>query len=72
MLGTAVLQQSPMLLTLRENQAQATGSKDAAEGVVPEVAVTKYVADEAEASTAQNTHHRSETSKDKLKIMERS
>ena len=42
---------------------QATGAKDVAEEVVLEEAVTKDVADEADASTAQNINHLSETSR---------
>ena len=49
MAGTAVT---------RANQIQATGDEDAAKEVVPEEAVTKDVAEEADASTAQNKHYR--------------
>ena len=49
----------------QSNQIQATGEEDADEEVVPEEAVTKDVAEEAVDSTAQHTHHRSETSREK-------
>ena len=55
MAGTAVTQQSPVPLR-RANQIQATGDKDAVKEFVPEDAVTKDVAEEADASTAQHTH----------------
>ena len=71
MAGTAVMQTSPVPLR-RANQIQATGGEDEAEEVVPEEAVTKYVTEEADASTAQHTHNRSETSMDKWKILEHS
>ena len=52
----------------RENKIQSMGVEDAAKEVVPEEAVTKDVADEAEASTAQNTHNQSGTSRGKWRI----
>ena len=55
MVGTTVTQQSHVPLR-RKNQIQATGDKDADAEVVPEEAVTKGVAEEADASTAQHTH----------------
>ena len=70
MSGMALTQQSPVPLR-RANQIQATGDEEADEGVVPEDVVTKDVAEEAEASTAQNTHHRSETSREKWRILAR-
>ena len=70
MVGTAVTQQSSVPL-IRANQVQATGDENAAEEVVTEEAVTKDVADEAEASTAHHTHHQSGTSRDKWNILAR-
>ena len=57
MKGTAVMQQSLVILTLRANQVQETGAKDANGEVVQEEAVTKDITGEADASTARNTHH---------------
>ena len=57
MKGTAVMQQSLVILTLRANQVQETGAKDATWEVVQEEAVTKDITGEADASTARNTHH---------------
>ena len=51
---------------------QAPGDKDTAEEVIPDEAIRKYMAKKADASTAQNTHNRPETSKEKLKILARS
>ena len=59
MTGKAVTQQSPVPLRLA-NQIQATGDKDAAEEVALEEAINKYVAEEADASTSEHTHHWSE------------
>ena len=42
-----------------------------AEEVVLEEADTKYVAEELDASTAHNTHNRSETSREKWRILAR-
>ena len=39
------------------NQIQVTGDEDAAEEFVPGEAVTKSVAEEADASTDQNKNH---------------
>ena len=70
--GTAVMQQSSVLMTLPENQVQETGAEDTSNEIVPEETVTKDVADETEYSTTQNTHHGSDNLRDKLKILERS
>ena len=70
MAGTAVTQKSPVPLR-RGNQIQATGDEDAAKEVKPEEAVTKNVAEEVDTSTAQHTHHRSETSREKWRILAR-
>ena len=72
MVGTPVTWQPPVLLTLRANQVQAAGEKDAAKEIVSEEEVTKDVADKAYASTAHNTHHRPETLREKLTILKRS
>ena len=69
MAGTAVMQQSSMPLR-RVNQTKATGDKEASEAVVPVDAVTKDVAEEADASTTQNTNHQSEISRDNWRILE--
>ena len=68
MAGTAVAQQSPVPLR-RANQIHATGDEGAADEVVPEEAVTKDMKEEVEALTAQNKHHRSETSREKWRIL---
>ena len=70
MAGTAVTQQSPVPLR-PENQIQETGDGYAAKEVVPEEAVTKELAEEADASTAQNKHHESESSRDEWRILAR-
>ena len=62
MVGTAVTQKTPVSLR-RENQVQAMGDEEASDEVISEEVVTKYMADESDASNAQNTHHQSETSK---------
>ena len=72
MAETAVTQQPPVIRTLRENQVQATGAEDASDEIVPEEAVTKDVADEAEYSTAQHTHNQSDNLRHKMTILERS
>ena len=51
MTGKAVTRQSPVLLTLKGNQAQAMGDEDAAEKVLLEDAVNKYMVNKADAST---------------------
>ena len=56
MTGTVVTQQLPLPLR-RSNQVQVTGEEDSAEEVVPEEAFTNDVAEEADASTANHTHH---------------
>ena len=56
MAGTVVTQQSPVPMR-RANRIQSTGEEDADGEVVPEEAVTKDVAEEADASTVQHTHH---------------
>ena len=61
--GMVVTRQSPALLTLPVNQVQETWAEDAAEDAVQEEAVTKDLTGEADASTAQYTHHISETSR---------
>ena len=66
-MGMAVTQKSPVPLR-QANQVHTTGDEDATEEVVSEEAVTKDVADEADASTAQNTHNKSETSREKRRI----
>ena len=48
------------------------GAKDVAEEFVLEEGVTKDVADEADSSNFQNTHHLSETSWEKWRILARS
>ena len=68
MAGTAVTQQSPVPLR-QVNQIQATGDEDAAEEVVPEEAATKDVTEEADASSAHHTHHRSENSREEWGIL---
>ena len=60
-------QQSPVP-PRQENQVQATGDKDADEEVVPEEALTNDMVDDADASTAQHTHHQSGASREKSKI----
>ena len=62
MAGTAVTQKPPVHLR-RANQIQATGDKDETKEVLPEEAVTKEVAEEADDSTAYHTHHQSEASR---------
>ena len=59
MLGTSVMQKSPVLFIIRTNQLQSIGAKE----VVPEEAFIKDTVDEADASTIQNTHHISGTSR---------
>ena len=44
------------------------GDKDADEEVVPEEALTNDMVDDADASTAQHTHHQSGASREKSKI----
>ena len=61
-------QQSPVPLR-QADQIQSTGDEYVAMGVVPEEAVTKDMADEADASTAHHTHHQSGTSRDKWSIL---
>ena len=61
MSGTAVTQQSPVPLR-QVNKVEASGDEDESEEVVPEEVVAKDVADEADASTAHNTHNQSGTS----------
>ena len=56
MAGMAVTHQSPVPMR-RANKIQATGFKEAAKEVVLEEAVTKDVAEEVDASTAQNTNY---------------
>ena len=68
MVGMAVTQQSPFLMTLQVNQVQATGDEDASKEVVREETVTKDVTGEADASTNQHTHHRSKHSREELMI----
>ena len=51
----------PCFWNSEKNQVQETGSDKAAGEVVQEGAVTKDVLGEANASTAQHTHHLSET-----------
>ena len=55
--GTAVMQQSSVLMTLPENQVQETGAEDTSNEIVPEETVTKDVADEEEAPDSYNTHN---------------
>ena len=70
MVGKAVTQQSSM--PMRQSiQIKATGDKDTAKEVVPEEADTKDMAEEADASTADHTHHRSEISRDNWRILVR-
>ena len=69
MAGTAVTQKPPILLTLLTNQVQATGAMNADDEVVQKKAVTKDMAGKADASTAQNKHHQSETSRYKLTVL---
>ena len=57
-MGTAVTQQPPVPLR-QANQVQAMGDEDVEKEVVPEEAVTKDVADEADTSTDQHTYHQS-------------
>ena len=64
------MQQSTVTLR-RENKVQATGDKDAAKKFVLEEAVNKDVADEADASTAHNTHNQSGISREKWSILSR-
>ena len=45
------------------------GENDVADEFVPEEAVNKDVAEEADASTDQHTHHQSETSREKWRIL---
>ena len=54
------------------NQVQATGAEDASKEVVPEEVVTKDMEDKANSSTAQNKHHISKTSREKLMILAQS
>ena len=68
MAGTAVTQQSPVPLR-QANQIQATGDKNVDEEVVPEEAVTNYVAEESYTSTAHHAHNKLETSREKLRIL---
>ena len=51
------------------HQIHVTGDYEAAEEVVPEEAVTKNVAEEADDTTAHNTHHQSGTSREKWRIL---
>ena len=60
-----VTQEPPVLAKPLENQVQATEAKDEAEVVVEEKTVTKYMEDEAGASTAHHTSHKFETSKER-------
>ena len=64
--------QSSTLLILQANQAKSTGTKNVAEEVLHEEAVTKDVVGEVDNSTDQHTYHQSETSREKLTILERS
>ena len=64
--------QAPMFLILRVNQVQAIGDEDTNQEVIPEEVVTKDVADEADTSTTQNTHHESKTSRLKSTIFTQS
>ena len=70
MARTVATHQLPVPL-IQANLIQATGSKDKGDEVLPEEAVTKYVADKADTSTAPLTNHPSGTSRDKWKILER-
>ena len=72
MLGAEVKRQLPVLLTLRSNQVQETGAEYSAEEVVLEEEFTKDMVDEVDSSTDQHKHHRSETSREKLKFLTRS
>ena len=49
---------------------QETGYEYTAKEVIPEEAVTRDVTEEADASTYQHTHHLSETSWEKLVVLE--
>ena len=69
-MGMEVMQQSSISLR-QTNQVKARGDKDPAEEVVPEEAVTKDVAERANTSTAQNTHHQPGTSREKWIILSR-
>ena len=68
MAGTAVTQQSTVSLR-RANQILEKGDEDAAEEVLLEEAVTKDMTEEAGPSTTHNTHHRSETLREKWRIL---
>ena len=57
MAGTEVMWQSPVLL-IRLNKVQATGAGDAAEEVILEEVVNKYVAEKVDYSTALQSHHK--------------
>ena len=67
MAGTLVTQQPPVLLR-QMNQVQVMGYEESYEKVVLEEAVTKDVAEESDASTAQYIYHRPGNSKEKWKI----
>ena len=47
------------------------GDKEGGEEVVREESVTKDVAEDADASTSQNTHYQSGNSREKCRILER-
>ena len=51
MAGMAVTLQSPVLMTLQENQVQETGPKDTEEEVINEEAVTNDLVGKEDAST---------------------
>ena len=68
MAGTAVTQHSPVPLR-QANQIQATGDKNADEEVVPEEAVSYFVAEESFDSSAHHAHNKLETSREKLRIL---
>ena len=70
MAGTTVSQQPPEFPTLQANQVQATGDYDADEEVLQEEAVIKDTTGDVDASATQHTNHQSETSKEKMKILE--
>ena len=70
MAGTAVTQQSHVPLR-QANKIQATGDEDAAEEVILQESFTKDVVEEVDASTTQHTHHRSETSREKWRVLAR-
>ena len=55
----------------RANQVQAMGYEDAAKEFVPEEAVTKDMAYEADASNALHTRHQPGTLREKWRILER-